>query len=175
MKTSIQGIVILCLAGCAHWEDAHGCLVTVIGDILDNCEARTTVGAVNEGMVIPPVSRVEEFTQTVITGGTIRRNERIARGARLATRDREDGIVECWYQFGGNRIDPCQGWNLLAQCMLKAVERLGAAFDLDGHAVAVIQHKTDQAPAQRLSIDERPEAHALDDTLDDDSPSLNCL
>src|SRR5512143_580402 len=112
--------------------------------------------------------------QTVVTGGNIWRDERIAPGSSLAVGDRERGIVGRWYQFGENSIDPCQGRDLLAQRTLKAVERVGGSFDLDGHTIAVIQHKTDQIPTQRLPIDKRPEAYALDNTLDDDALSLNC-
>ena len=147
MKTPVQGIVILRLASGTHWEDTHGCLVAVIGNILDDCEARTTIGAVNERMTITPVYGVEEFMQTVVTGGGIWRDECIALGSSLAMGDCEGCIIERWYHFGKNRVDPCQGWDFLAQSALKAIKRLEGSFDLDGYTVAVIQHKTGQTPA----------------------------
>src|SRR5437764_10955968 len=87
MKAPIQWIIVFSMAGRAHWEDAHRCLVTVIRDILDNGEARATVGAVDERIAIAPVRGIEEFLQTVITGGSIRRNERLAFAARLTLSD----------------------------------------------------------------------------------------
>src|SRR5581483_7082819 len=84
MKASIERIFILRLAERAEWEVAHSGLVAVVGNILDNGEAWPTVGAVNEGIAIPSVSRIKEFVQAVTTGGCIRRDECLSLIASLA-------------------------------------------------------------------------------------------
>jgi len=54
---------------------------------------------------------------------------------------RKGGFVARLYLFGGNSIDACQGWWVLAQCSLEAVERFNGSLDLDCYAVAIIQYK----------------------------------
>ncbi len=62
MEAPIEWILVLRLAGRAHWEDAHGRLITIIRDILNDRKARTTIGAVDERIAVAPIPGIEEFT-----------------------------------------------------------------------------------------------------------------
>src|SRR5579884_364303 len=133
MKAPIEWVVVLRLAGWTQWKDTHGCLVTIVGYILNNGEARAAVGAIDERVAVAPVSRIEEFMQTISTGGSIRRDERVAICTRLASGNHKDGIMEGRHLFGDNRIDTCQGRSFFAQSTLKSIERLMGTLDLNGH------------------------------------------
>src|SRR5205807_7633377 len=93
VEAAVQGIVVFCLAGGAHGEDAHGGLVAIVGDILDDCEAGATVGAVDKGIMITSICGIEEFSKAVVAGGGIRRDERVALGTGLAMSYDEGGLV----------------------------------------------------------------------------------
>jgi len=173
VEASVQRIFVFCLAGGAHGEDAHGGLVAIVGDVLDDREAGATVGAVDKGIMITSICGIKEFAKAVVAGGGIRRDERVALGASLAMGNDEGGLVTWLYRLDDERIDACQGRRLLAQGTLEAIERIRRSLDLDGYAGAVVEHEADQVPVQGLSIDERPEAYALDNALDDDASSLN--
>ncbi len=62
MKAPIEWILVLRLAGRTYWEDAHGRLITIIRDILNDRKARTTIGAVDERIAAAPIHGIEEFT-----------------------------------------------------------------------------------------------------------------
>ena len=174
MEAAVEGVVVFCLAGGAHGEDAHGGFVAIVGDIFDDGEAGATVGTVDEGILIASIRGIEEFAKAVFAGGGIRRDERVALGAGLAMGDDEGGFVTWLQGFDDERIDTRQGRGLLAQGTLEAIEGVWRSFDLDGYAGAVVEHEADEAAVQGLSIDEWPEAYTLDDALDDDAPSFNC-
>ena len=59
------------------------------------------------------------------------------------------------------------------QSQLELVEGLGAAFRLDEHALAVVEHEAAEAEPLRQSVDERAEADALDDAGDADPPPFH--
>lgn len=76
MKPSIGWIVILALTRWTHLEMLHRSKRSVVRNILDDGVARSTVCAIDEGIEIASVARVEQLTQTFITNGDIGRNER---------------------------------------------------------------------------------------------------
>lgn len=60
----------------AHLESAHGGHGAVVGEVLDDGEARSAVRAVDEGVVVTSVLRVEELAYTGVAGGEIGTDER---------------------------------------------------------------------------------------------------
>ncbi len=71
MESAIRWVGVFALAVGAEWKTRHGCLRSVVGDVFDDGEAWAAVGAVDEGIVIAAVSRVEEFAQTVGADGDV--------------------------------------------------------------------------------------------------------
>jgi hypothetical protein len=125
----------------------HSGLVAIIGNILDDGETWTTVGAVDEGIAVAAIRGIKEFAQAVVTGGSIRRDEGVTYGTSLAMGNAESSFMAWWDEFRDNGIDTCQGWSLLTQGSLEASECLARALDLDGHTGAIVEDKTDQVPA----------------------------
>ena len=72
VKTAIDRIVVLRLAFGAHLEGSHRRLRPVVGDVPDDGEAGAAVGAIDEGIAVAPVVRVEEFPQAVVADGDVR-------------------------------------------------------------------------------------------------------
>ena len=71
----------------AHGEACHRGLRPIIGDVLDDCEARSAVGAVDEGIMVAAVMGVEEFAQAIRADGDIRRNGLEGLGSGLRVQD----------------------------------------------------------------------------------------
>jgi len=69
----------------AHREIRHGGLGAVVWDVLDDGEARSTVGAVDEGVAIAAVVRVKHLAQTIWADGDVWRDrlERTFDGGRM--------------------------------------------------------------------------------------------
>src|SRR5512138_807850 len=65
MEAAIQRILIFVAAAIAHAEFRHRREGAVIGNVLDDREARSTVGAVNEGIEIAPIARIEQLAFAV--------------------------------------------------------------------------------------------------------------
>src|ERR1017187_10389448 len=55
VETPIERVVVLLLAHWTEWESTHGRLTAIIGDILDDGEARTAIGAVDKRIAIASV------------------------------------------------------------------------------------------------------------------------
>ncbi len=89
MKTAIGGILVLRLTVWAHGELVHGCLGPIVGDVLDDGEARPAVGAVDEGIAVAPVPSVEHLLQAIRAGGDVRRDQLVGARLRQALQDDE--------------------------------------------------------------------------------------
>lgn len=76
VKPPIERVGILCGAGGARRKAIHRGCRSVIGQRANDGKARPAVGAVDKGVVIASVGGVEQFTQTVVTGGDIGGDER---------------------------------------------------------------------------------------------------
>ncbi len=75
VEAAVQRVFVFPLAVGAHLEDAHGGQRPVVGDVLDDGEARAAVGAVGEGIAVAAVALGENFLQAGAAGGDIRRDE----------------------------------------------------------------------------------------------------
>jgi len=147
MKASIKWVVVFRLAGWTHGKDAHGCLLAIIGNILHDGEARTTVGAVDEGIPEASIVGIEKFVKAISTGGSIRRDEGLTLGSGLTLGNSEGCLIAWRNLFSRNGINTCQGGRLLAQGALEALKCGRGTLDLNGHTEAIIEHKADQMPA----------------------------
>ena len=114
MEAAVERVVVFCLASRAHGKDLHGCLFAIIRDILHDGEAGAAVGAVDEGVAIAPVGRVEQFAKAVVAGRTIRRDERLALDSFLTVGDDEAVLMADRYEFRCDIIDTRQWRGLLA-------------------------------------------------------------
>jgi len=111
------------------------------------------------------VGRIEEFTQTIIASGDIRRDQGVALLSGFALDNPETRLMSWRNGSELNRIDTCQRGRLRLQCLLETVKCLLRALDFDGDAIAIIQHKAHEVAQERLVINEWAKADALNDTL----------
>ena len=74
VEAPVKGVRIFCQAGRAHFELPHRGFWPVIRNICDDGEAGAAVGAVNEGITVAPVMRVEQFCQAIRADADVRGN-----------------------------------------------------------------------------------------------------
>ena len=89
MKAAVQRVFVLPLAIRAHLENGHGGQRAVIGNILDDGEARAAVGAVGERIVVAAVAVCKDIVEAGLAGGYIGRDELV--------------LARAWPRCGGSR------------------------------------------------------------------------
>jgi hypothetical protein len=72
VEAPIQRIFVFGAAVVTEREIRHGGVWTVVGNVLDDGEARSAIGAVDEGIEVAPVIRIEQFALAIGTDGGIR-------------------------------------------------------------------------------------------------------
>jgi hypothetical protein len=72
MEASVKRVVIFGLAIRAKRKGRHCSLWAVIGDVFDDREARTAIGAVDERITITPIVGVKKLFSAIITYADIR-------------------------------------------------------------------------------------------------------
>src|SRR5579859_2399057 len=176
VEAAIARVIKLTLADRAHGKGTHGGLVTIIGNILNDSKARAAVRTVHEGIQIPPIGRIKQFSQAIVAGGGIGRNQGATFRSCFTVENNKA-------RFSAQRNTLCRESNnarerrrLFTQRPLKISQRLAWAFDLDHDTRAIILDITGELPAHSLSIDKRTKTYALDNPLDDDTlPLIGCL
>ena len=148
----------------------------VVGQRAGQRVARAAVGAVDEGIAVAAVGRVEQFGQAVRAGGGVGRDAGLHR-ARAAG-------AGCWKaasasSAGVARVSSAStrasgGASLFRRCST-ALQRLLRPLHLDVHALRVVAHPAGQAQFLRQAIDEGPEAHALHDAAHADRAAFDGL
>ncbi len=91
MEAPVQRVLIFCRTVGAEREVGHGRVGPVIGDIGDDCEARATIGAVNEGVPVAPVVRIVKLPPAIRAEAHIGRNRLVRPGACGRGQDLEPG------------------------------------------------------------------------------------
>ena len=71
VEASIQGVLVLGPARVAHREVLHGRVGPVVGQALNDAEARAAVGAVGERVEVATVGGVEQLMQAIGAGGYV--------------------------------------------------------------------------------------------------------
>ena len=145
----------------AHLERRHRGLGPVVGQPLDDREARAAMGTIGERIPEAARRRIADLGEAGGTGRGIGSDPGFGPGGPAG------GDLEARRQFFGrpgrrlHRIDPRQRRRFPGQRRLKPVERRGRPGRVDQHALGVVQHPAPQPLAPRNCPDEGPEAHAL--------------
>ena len=71
VEAAVEWIVVLGLAGGAHFEARHRGLRAVVGDAAGDGEARAAVGAIEKWIAVAAVGGIEQFAQAVGAGGGV--------------------------------------------------------------------------------------------------------
>ena len=76
VEAAVARVVVFGLALRAHRERLHRGVRAVVGQGLDDAEARAAVGAVGERIAVAAVFGIEDFAQAIRARGDVRQNER---------------------------------------------------------------------------------------------------
>ncbi len=162
MKAPVGRVFVFRAAGRAQREAPHGGALPVVGQVLDDREARAAVGAVGEGVLVAPVPRVEELGAAVVAGRDVRGDQLIGVGVDGAVQDEERRSA-----FGLG-VGALVGGDVGARRRL-ARQGEGEGLDVgrralrqDLHAGRGVAHPPGHGVPLRQGVDEGPEADALD-------------
>src|ERR1700693_5180195 len=89
VKTPVSGIGVFGVAFGVEQPTAHGGVLPVVRQAEHDGVTRTAVGAIDVGIPVTPVSRIEKLVQAVIANREIRRNANRGMIAALACPDGE--------------------------------------------------------------------------------------
>ena len=67
MKSPVIRIVVFVLTFFTHLEMFHGCVLAIIGNVINNGISGTTVCTVNERIFVASIIRIKELVETVFT------------------------------------------------------------------------------------------------------------
>src|SRR5450759_1652651 len=109
VKSAVEWVFVFLFARRAEWETGHGGVGPIIRDVVDDAKARAAVCAVDEGVTITAVGRIEEFSLAVRADRDVGRNRDKFTGLGLAFVDRELRITVWWTGLAFYFIDSCQG------------------------------------------------------------------
>jgi len=71
VESPVLWIVVFVPTLFTHPEMFHGCVRSIIGDVINNGISGTAVGAVDERILMATVTRVQELMKAVFTYGNI--------------------------------------------------------------------------------------------------------
>ena len=162
-------VVFPCTVG-AHGEAAHGGQRAVVRHVPHDGEARAAVGAVDEGIAVTPVLRVQQLAAAVLTECDVRRDERVALMLDQARQDHKALIpLQPAAPAGLDLLDHGELRGPARQLFQKALERGALPLELQHHAGGAVADRTAQPVLTRLPVHEGAEADALYDAVDVDA------
>ena len=168
MKTSITGILVFLSAIRAHLKPSHRRIRTVVGDILDDRESRTTISTVDKGVTKAPIIRVKHFRLALFTNRNIRRNRYEIGLLILAGDDSKVGVGFCFNFLRLDRVNLCQGRGMAGNFCNKTFYVLRIAYHLNIDTAGRVANPTEQAVFQCQVENKRAESYTLDDAGDMD-------
>ena len=185
MEAPVGRVGVLVGAVGAHGERGHRGVRPVVGETVDDREARAARGAVDKGVVVPAVLGVKKLGQAGVAGCDVGGDERRAVGRGVTLHDSKvarahhaadpqlagvPGSLEVLVSHAVHmhRVDPCGGRLLGREGEHERVERLLGALGLDVHAVRGVAHPAREPEGRGRAPHEGPVAHALDDPRDMD-------
>ena len=162
VKAAIGRVVVLGRAGRAHRKSRHAGMLSVVGDAIDDAQARPAVRTVGEGIAETPRERIKDLLDAGGARGGIRGHAR-ADGARRAGGNVKTGILR---QRGGgfafDAIDARQRRRLAGKLQHEFLDRGGGAADVNPYALAIVGDPAAQAMTLREAPQGRTKAHSLD-------------
>jgi hypothetical protein len=175
VEAPVRRIVVLRLAIGAHHKGCHRRLGPVVGDILDDGEPRTTVGAVNEGVTITPVVRVEKLAQAIVADGHVGRDGQELTGLSLRVpNDKTTGFGNIdrgrRHTRSGDVLDAGQRRRVGHQSLDELVQHVVRAHSLDLYAGGTVEHPTGELQFGGQIVDKGAEPHPLYDAFDVNMP-----
>src|SRR5581483_1317224 len=161
MEPPARRDVVLLGAPRAHGKGAHRGRGPVIGERLDDGEARPAARAVDEGIAVASVGRIEQLAQAVRTGGRVGGHwERFA-GDRQALVDLErasagEGDRDC-----PQLLDACEGWRVRPEAFAERRDGGWRPLHLDLDPARAIADPASEPVVRGEPVHEGAEADSL--------------
>ena len=178
VETAVERVGVFRGATRAHGEILHGRCGAIVGQRVDDGEARAAVRAVDERVAEAAVVGVEQLGQAVVARGKIGRHERgLLRRAlvREANLERGEALQRHFVQV--DFLDLRRAWGVHMQFGDELVQQVRLAFGVDEHTFRGVENPAVEQVFLRKAIHEGPKAHPLYDAfhlnverLDHDQP-----
>ena len=172
MEPAIVRVLILLKTLSAHQESLHRCIGTVIREGFDDAVSGTAIGAISEGVEIPPVQGVEYVMEAVGTNSDIGEYESgfCTRGVAVPYFKMVEsyGIEESRFEALDKRSGRFFRWDSEQEFL----QRRGIALDFDHHSLCRVVDPSGEFQFGRKPVHEGSKSHALDSTSDDDPQPL---
>ena len=164
VKTAIERIVVFGLALWAHGEDGHGGLGPVVGDAASDGEAGAAVGAVEEGIAIAAVCRIQQFAKAVRAGGGVGRDAGADAAQDFAGDDTEAGFAGKCEVGCVHGVDAREGRDFGGKAGQEGFDPRWRAFQFDRDPIGIVSDKAGKMLFGGEAVDEGTESNALNDT-----------
>ncbi len=173
VEAPVPWVPILTTALRAHLKTFHRGVRAIVRQRFDDREARAAVRAVRERIPVTAVARVEDFGQTLRTGGDIGQNQGGLTPARVADANlemRETGRIEVAEL---QALDEGPRGLFPLQAQKEPVQRALFPFGLDENPLGGIQHPAGQPHLCGEPIDKGPEPDPLNRPANDHMDPLS--
>ena len=166
VEATVEWIAVFGGAPLAQGEVLHGRAGAIVGQLLDDGEARAAVRAVDERIAIAAVVGVEQFARAIVAGGKVGRHERgLLHGGGVGKADLERVETLDRHLFERDFLHARGCRRVLGQLEHELVEQLPLAFRMGEHAVGGVEHPAVHEVLLRHAVDEGAKAHPLHDAL----------
>lgn len=161
VKTPVSRGLVLSLAVGAHLERGHSGIRAVVGQALDYAVARAAVSAIDEGVAIAPVGRVEHFAETFRADRDVGQDNGGFAPAFSRFADFKRGEIERGEFAGFDADDPSERGRFGWQPELEFGNRPSRPFYFDEHSLWSIIDPASQMQFVGKAIDERTKSDPL--------------
>ena len=166
VEAAVERVGVFGGATLAHGEILHGRARAIVGQRVDDGEARPAIGTVDEGVAEAAVVRVEQFRRAVVASGQISRHERgllyrsIVREANL---ERVEVLEGHFLKLDFLHLR--RRGSVLGKLDHELVEQAALPFRMDAHAIRRVQDPSVDQVFFRHSVDKGTKPDPLDDSL----------
>ena len=166
VEAAVERIGVLGGALLAHGEGRHGRGHPVIGQVVDDGEARPAVRAVDERIPVAAIVGVEQLAHAVLARGKLGRDERrLFYGIIVGKADLEAVEVLQGHFLDVDLLYAGRGRRIVRELHDELVHQLALALGMNVHAVGSVQHPAVDEVLLRHPVNEGAKPHSLHNAL----------
>jgi hypothetical protein len=173
MESPVGGIFVFLPAAWTHRKRRHARERPVVRHVADDCQARTAVGAIDEGVEVAPVARREELARAIIAQRDVGRHRLELAGLGDGCADLERRISDRGNRFPLEVVDVSQRRCFGTQSRCKFLKRGTFALYADFHCPGSVGYPTTHVEPPGKVENEWSEADALDGPANADSSCVH--
>ena len=166
MEATALRVIVLILTFSAERKGGHRRSPAIIGEVVDNCQTRSTVGTVDERIAKASVGGIVHFGKTGGTGGRVGSDRDLFR-AFYRTFPNLKGVARTGsaagsYLFTGKGLDNCRSRQGGDDFFDKLIKVSSAALDFNADTIQPITDKAGKPHIRGQAIDVRAKTDPLD-------------